>query len=352
MLVPKHRVTAAATEYGWPLVALALSVAIVGPLIGIAGGDPVEAYRALVDASFGSPAGFGILLQFSVPLILVGVGVAIPLRAGMFNIGGEGQLLVGALAAVAVGVHFTVTADVPGSFVFPLGAAFLAGALMGGIAGAVKAWRGINEIITTIMLNFVAILFVQYWVTGPFKEEDLTFAATPRIAEEFALGRVGGDARIPVSMGVALLVVIAVAWAVHYTRAGWQLRLIANNPKLAERKGVGVPRLQFLAPAAGGALAGLGGGAEAIGNQMRVSEGFSPGIGFIAIAVAVLARGNILAVVPYALFFAFLRNGSLQIESLFDVPSGLVTMVVGLPVIFVAAVGGFRAYRRTQGAAV
>lgn len=351
-MAAKHRLAAAGPEYGWPLIALALSLGVVGPLVAIGGADPIDAYRALVEASFGSPAGFGILLQFSVPLLLVGVGVAIPLRAGMFNIGGEGQLLVGALAAVAVGVHFTVAAGVPGSFVMPLGAALLAGAVMGGIAGAVKAWRGINEIITTIMLNFIGFLFVQYWVTGPFKEEDLAFAATPRIMEGFALGRVGGDARIPVSMGAALLVVIVVAWAVHYTRAGWKLRLIANNAKLAQRKGVAVAPVQFLALAAGGALAGLGGGAEAIGNQMRVSEGFSPDFGFIAIAVAVLARGNILAVIPYALFFAFLRNGSLQIASLFDVPSGLVTMVVGLPVIIVAGVMGLRAYKRVQMAGV
>lgn len=343
-----RRVASAVNAWGWPLVAALSALLVVAPLLAVSGADVAQGYQAFVEASFGTPAGFGILLQYTVPLILVGLGVAVPLRAGLFNIGGEGQLLLGALAAVWVGVKLGGVAGVPLSFLLPLAAAALAGSVMGGIAGAVKAWRGINEIITTIMLNFVGALFVGYWVTGPFKEQGLAFAATPMINGDFALDRIGGSARIPVSFGVALVVVALVAWAVHYTRAGWRLRLIAENWKMAGRRGMRVSRTQFLALAWGGALAGLGGGLEAIGNQLRVSEGFSPGWGFHAIAVAVLARGNILAVVPYALFFAFLRNGAAQVELEFGVPSGLVTMLVGLPVIVLAAVTGYRAYVRTQ----
>lgn len=338
----------ASQRYAWPLAAVVVSMAVIAPLLAVAGADPAAGYEAFFEASFGTAAGFGILLQYTVPLVLVGLGVAVPLRAGLFNIGGEGQLLVGALAAVVVGVKLGAIAGVPGSFLLPLAAALVAGGLVGGIAGAVKAWRGINEIITTIMLNFIGLLFVQYWVTGPFREEGLAFAATPMIDDGYALDRLGGQARIPLSFVVALVVVAGVAWAVHHTRAGWRLRLIADNWRLAERKRIHVSRMQFLALAWGGALAGVGGGLEAIGNQQRVSEGFSPGWGFQAIAVAVLARGNMLAVVPYALFFAFLRNGSAQVELDFGVPSGLVTMLVGLPVIVVTAAVGYHAYARAQ----
>lgn len=346
-----RRVLSAARASGWPLLAAVSSLVVIAPLLAVAGADPVAGYQAFIDASFGAPSGFGILLQYTVPLVLVGLGVAIPLRAGLFNIGGEGQLLVGALAAVFVGVKLGGVAGVPGSFLLPLAAALAAGAVMGGIAGAVKAWRGINEIITTIMLNFIGALFVSYWVTGSFKEQGLAFAATPMIDDGFALARVGDEARIPISIVVALIIAGLVAWALHYTRAGWRLRLIAENWRLAERRRMNVSRTQFLALAWGGGLAGVGGGLEAIGNQMRVSEGFSPGWGFHAIAVAVLARGNTLAVVPYALFFAFLRNGSAQVELEFGVPSGLVTTLVGLPVIVLAAATGYRAYVRSRRAA-
>lgn len=340
-----RRLLSGIQEQVWPLLALMASLVLVAPLVAIAGAHPMDGYRALVDASFGSPEGFAVLLQFSVPLILVGLGVAVPLRLGLFNVGGEGQLIVGALAAVFVGTKLGAVGEWPGSFVLPLAVGAAAGAVVGGVAGALKAWRGINEIITTIMLNFIALLFVQYWIIGPFKDENLTFVASPPIDPAVALGRFG-DAGLPSSIGVALVVAAAVARVVHYSRAGWRLHLAGVNPRLAERQRISVPGLQFLALLAGGALAGIGGAAEAIGNQLRVSENFSPGWGFDAIAIAVLARGNMLAVIPYAVFFAFLRNGAGLLQTDLSVPGSITTVLAGAPVIVVAALVGFRAYRR------
>ena len=335
-------------EYAWPAAALLVSLAIVAPLVALAGEAPLDGYSTLFEASFGDPAGFGVMLQYSVPLILVGLGVALPLRVGLFNIGGEGQLVVGALAAVVVGVHFGAVAGVPGSFVVPLLAGGLAGAFLGGIAGALKAWRGINEIITTIMLNFIGLLFVQYWVTGPFSDPNLTYAASPMINRDFALDRLAGDAGIPSSFFVAVVIAIVLGAAVHYSRVGWRLHLGGLNPELAERQGARVPLMYFGVLAGGGALAGIGGGAEALGNQLRVGEEFSPGWGFDAVAIAILARGNMLAVIPYALFFGFLRNGAAVLQTDLAVPGAIVVMLAGAPVIIVASVIGFRAYRRAQ----
>lgn len=336
-----------ALDYLWAPGALVISLLIVGPFVAVAGADPLKGYSTLFDASFGSLPGFGTLMQYSVPLILVGLGVALPLRVGLFNIGGEGQLLIGAFAAVLVGVHFGAVAGLPGSFLIPLVCSMLAGAVVGGIAGALKAWRGVNEIITTIMLNFVAALFVSYWVDGSFKDPMLTYNSSPQINLGFALGHIGTTAQIPTSIFVAVGVAVVVAAAVHFTRAGWRLHTVGANPGLAARHGISVPRMYLIALLLGGALAGLGGGAEAIGNQLRVGDDFSPGWGFDAIAIAVLARSNMLAVIPYAIFYAFLRNGAGLLELNLKVPGSIIQMLEGTPIIVVAAIVGYRAYKHT-----
>jgi simple sugar transport system permease protein len=187
-------------------------------------------------------------------------------------------------------------------------------------------------------------------VTGPFKDADLTYAASPAVDPGFRLSTFGGDAAIPSSFLVALAVALLVGCAVHFTKVGWRLHLGGVSPQLAERQGISVRMLQFGALAAGGALAGVGGGAEAIGNQFRIGEEFSPGWGFDAIAIAILARGNMLAVVPYALFFGFLRNGAGVLQTDLEVPGAIVVMLAGAPVIIVAAVIGFRAHRQRRAA--
>jgi general nucleoside transport system permease protein len=330
----------------WPAAGIILSLALLAPLLAIAHADITEGYRALYDASFGSKFGFSALLVSSIPLILVGLGVALPYRAGLFNIGGEGQLAIGALVAVLIGVKATGLAGVPGSFVVPLLAALVAGGLVGSIAGALKAWRGINEIVTTIMLNFIALFLVQYLVSGPFKEPDLAYAASPPIDQGFALGVFGGDWLLPWGIVIALGVTAFVGWLTAFTRWGWRQRLIGINEPLAARQGISVRRAQLVALALGGALAGLGGAVEAIGNQDRIGLSFSPGWGFDAVAIALLARGKMLAVLPFALFFAVLRNGSNVLQAELNVPGTLVLVLAGAPVMIVAAVIGYRAYRQ------
>jgi general nucleoside transport system permease protein len=256
--------------------------------------------------------------------------------------------MLGAFAAVWVGVRLADLQNLPASFLLPLLAAAIGGGLLGAIAGALRAWREINEIVTTIMLSFVAILFVQYWIAGPFRAPDLSFAASPDIVPGFQLTHFGEVARVPSSIVLAIVMAAIVAWWMHYTRAGWRYHLVGLNARLAQRKGIDVRRSHFTALTAGGALAGLGGGAEAIGNQLHVGFGFSPGWGFDAVAIALLARGSILAVVPVALFFAFLRNGAGLLQSDLDVPGTVVTMLGGAPVLVVAGILGWRQYRRMR----
>src|SRR5262249_10924479 len=160
--------------------------------------------------------------------------------------------------AALIGVKTSFT-SVPAAWLVPLVAALLAGACVGAVAGALKAWRGINEIVTTIMLNFIALFFVQYLVSGPFKQQDLQYASSPEVKNGFKLVTFGGSAAIPVGFVIAVVVAIAMAWITTYTRWGWRQRLLGINQALSARQGIRVGGEQFRALAIGGALAGLGG---------------------------------------------------------------------------------------------
>jgi ABC-type uncharacterized transport system permease subunit len=330
----------------WPALTLVASLAFLAPLLIIAGADVGEGYSQLFSASFGSYAEFGYLLLTSVPLILVGLGVAIPYRAGLFNIGGEGQLLVGAVAAVTIAVNFPEGMGTPVSFVLPLAVSLLAGGALGAMAGGLKAWRGIHEIVTTIMLSFLALFLVQYLIRGPLQPVGAVYPTTAEVPVGYRMDTLGPNGMLPVGFIVAVVTVLAAAALTSLTRMGWRHRLVGLNPALAARRGVRVGWEQVVALGLGGALAGLGGAAEVMGNQLRVGLNFSPGWGFDAVAIALLARGNPLAVLPFAMYFGFLRNGSAVLQSDLEVSPDLVLVMGALPVIFVAAIVGYQAYRR------
>jgi len=332
----------------WPLVGIGASLLLLIPFVLLAGVDIGEAYRVLFKGAVGTAFGLGTTLRFATPLILVGLGVAVPYRAGLFNIGGEGQLLMGAAAAVLWAT--TIGSGIPGPWALIVGLVVgaLAGGAWGAFAGYLKAWRGINEIISTIMLNFFALFVVQYLVTSPFRDPNLTYAATRRVPSGYELPLVGGGARIHLGFFIAVILAVFMAWYAERTRTGFQMRVVGINPPLATRVAISVRGKYLFAFAAGGALAGLGGTMDALGNQYRVGLEFSPGWGFDAIAVALLARGNMLAVVPVALFFAALRNGADVLGRTLAVPGAIVFILQALPVIVVAVAIGYRYYRRTR----
>ncbi len=325
-----------------PVVAILASLVVLAPLVQIGGAGIADGYKEVFKASFGSMVGVGSWLISSLPLVLVGLGVALPYRAGLFNVGGEGQLLTGAL----VGVYIATSSDGgPGAFMLPLLAAFCSAALLGGVAGWLKA-RGMHEIVTTIMLNFIVVFAITFLLRGSLKDPDLPYAASRAVPDGFRLGRFYGD-DIPYGIFIAAVVVAAAAYVADYTRLGWRLGLLGQSDAVAVRQGVNVTRSRTVAMALGGGLAGVGGAVELLGNQYRIGAHFSPGWGFTAIAVALLARGKMLPVVPFALYFGFLQNGEVRLQAILGIPGNLVLILVAAPVIIVAAVYGFRAYRRT-----
>jgi len=333
----------------WLVVVVAgvlLSLALIAPFVALAGADVFQGYQVLLAQSVGTSYGLTSTLLEATPLIPVSVGVAIAYRAGLFNVGGEGQLLLGALAAVLVGLNVRGFASLPGSYLLPLLIGVVAGGVWGGIAGYLKAWRGINEIVSTIMLNFVALYAVQALVSGPLRDPHLDYNATPEVLPGYRLPILEVGPAIQLGLPISIVVAVVLGCYSEFSRHGIRLRLVGMDSRLAARQGVS-PRFQWvLALWLAGALAGLGGAVEALGNQYRVGENFSPGWGFAAIAIALLARGNLFAVIPVTAYFAALEAGTSGMGRVLAVPGGIVFVIQALPLIMVAAIIGINGMRR------
>jgi len=263
----------------WPAISIVASFALLVPLLLIANVGIGLGYSTLFSGSFGSSADIGFFLLASVPMILIGVGVAVPYRAGLFNIGGEGQLIVGALAAVALATNLPAALGGPISFLLPLLAAAAAGAVWGAIAGALKAWRDISEIVTTILLSFLGLLLVQYLISGPLQGPGVTYPATAEVPSGFQIAAFGSNGLLPYGFILAVVLTVLVWGVTEFTRVGWRVRLVGLNRRVAARQGISVKREQIFALAIGGALAGLGGACDALGNQLHVGLDFFARLG-------------------------------------------------------------------------
>lgn len=262
----------------------------------------------------------GTLVRF-VPLALTGCGLAIAFRAGVFNIGAEGQLLIGAVAATVVGLHVGHWPPVLGVGV-ALAASVAAGGAWAGIAASLRSRFEVLEVISTIMLNFIAIDVVSYLVRGPLQEPTHVYPQTPSIAPAARLPALLPATRLHVGIVAAVLVCV-LAWLVMTrTAAGFRLRIVGASPAAAAAAArIDVMRVSARALIVSGALAGLAGGIEVTGVTYALYDNLSPGYGFSAIAVAVLARLNPLGVIASALAFAVLETGALGMQRDAGVPA-------------------------------
>ena len=295
---------------------------------------PVAALSALLKGSLGTAPGLTQRLANTVPLLLAGTAVLLGLRAGLFNIGAEGQFLVGALACAAVALK------VPGVGGILLGsvAAVFAGALWALPAGAIKAYRGGHEVITTIMLNNVAALLTDYLVSERFRAPggDVT---TPSIADSTRLPSIVHIGAFSLNLGlvVALALVGALAWWLKRTVAGYELRAVGANPTAARYAGIDAKRTVVRAMLASGALAGFAGAVQVLAYEGRFYPGFAAGNGFNALGVALLAGEATLALIPAAFLFGALDKGALALQ-IEGVPKGITTVVLGMLILIAAAV--------------
>jgi len=326
----------------WPLAALIVgAVAVLFGALLLAKVHPIEAAGSLIRGSLGSPGAIGGTLRETTPLLLAGLAVFLGLRAGLFNIGVEGQFIVGALASI------TVALRVPGFAGMALGvvAGILAGILWALPAGLIRAYRNGHEVITTIMLNNVAVLMTDALVAGPLKDPKQGSATTPTLDVASQLPALYNQPPVIVSSGLlfGIVITVALSYWLRRTVAGYELQAVGANPTAARCAGVDPKRVMLFAMLASGAVGGLAGSVQALGYEHRFYQGFSPGYGFNALGVALLAGSSAYAVLPASLLFGILEQGGTSL-AIFGVPKGITAVVLGLLILVAAAIR----YRRVR----
>ena len=319
-----------------PLLAVVTALVLGAIIITLIGGDALLAYRGLYEGAVGRPESISESLVWSTPYILGGLAVALAFKAGLFNIGAEGQIAVGALCAVFVGYAVTFLPG-PLHVLAAIAAGCLGGALWGFIPGVLKARTGAHEVITTIMLNYVAIQMTSYLLAGPMKDPRSVIAQTPKVLESARLPALIEGYRIHWGFPMALLAAVAVWWLITHATLGFEIRTVGANPNAARYAGISVPGTIALTMALSGLLAGLAGTIEVVALNYYHTPGFSVGYGFDAIAVALLGRSHPLGLIPSALLFGALRSGATRMQFLSQIPIDIISIIQALILIFVAA---------------
>lgn len=326
--------------FAWPLLQMAPVAAVaVGLIVGaflFAKVSPAVALSTLASSAFGTPQGFSKTLEETTPLLIAGIAVFVALKAGLFNIGVEGQLLVGAFAAAVAGQH----AKGPLGIVACALVGMASGMLWALPAGLIKALRNGHEVITTIMLNNIALLATQYLAGGPFKDPTSQSARTVPIDPSVSLPSIKLTPQLAVSPAliVGLVLVVGIAVWLFRTVSGYELRATGANPTAAKFAGVNAKKVIVYSMAASGALGGLAGALQVLAFKGQFYDGFSPGYGFTGLGVALLAGGSPVGLLPSALLFGALAKGATSMQSLLGVPKGITYVVMGLLIVTYAVV--------------
>lgn len=302
-------------------------------------------YRALFDSSLGDAGALSRTLVVSTPLILVGLSVALAFQAGLFNIGGAGQLIVGAMGAAYVGIHV----DLPAVVHLPLAliAGVIGGAAWGGIVGILKARTGAHEVITSIMLNFIAFRLLDYALgTEAFRRPGRTDPISPEMPDSVRFPEFDGAFDVHLGFPIALLVAWGCWWLLRRTTVGFRMRAVGANPHAAGYAGMGVAATTFLSMAIAGGLSGLGGTSILLGSTPRLTGGFFAQVGFDAIALALLGRANPVGVVGAGILFGALQAGATGMQAQTSTPIDIIFVIQALIIVFVAAPAIIRAIWR------
>ena len=333
-----------------PFLAVGLGLALGLLVTAIAGESPSHVLGVLAKSAFGSTYDFGMTLFYATPLIFTGLAVSIAFHAGMFNIGAEGQLTFGALAAAALGA---LAPGMPG-WIAPIAAtlvAFAAGAAWGFVPGWLRARRGSHEVINTIMLNFIAAGLSSYVTLYLLRNPESANPETLPIGPGFTIDQFAflGGAPVSAALPLALIAALAVWFLLKKTVLGFEIRAVGQSEESAKTAGISVGRVRILTLAIAGGLAGLVGVGEVLGNSHRFRMGFSPDYGFIGIAVALLGRGQPLGVLAAALLFGALQKGTgdLDIETE-HVTRDLSLILQALVILTVSADGLWARFREAK----
>lgn len=318
--------------YAVPIVLALLAGGIV---VAATGGNAISAYAALWQGAFGGAYQISETVLRSIPLIFTGLSVAVAFRAGVWNIGAEGQLLAGALAVAAVAALLPMW---PGWILMPvcIGAALAAGAAWGGIAAFFKVRRNVPEVIATIMLNFLAVNLVSALIHGPLMEAARAYPESQQLPDKLTFARLLPPTRLHSGLFLAIIAAVVVGIWLWRTVHGYRVQVTGQNARAARAAGFNVPRIIWDVFLFSGALAGLGGAVELMGVTGTLSDSFSPGWGYTAIAVALLGGLQPIGVVLAALLFGALDAGASAMEAQAGVSHVVVQVVQGVIIFFVA----------------
>ncbi|MCL6595786.1 MAG: ABC transporter permease [Firmicutes bacterium] len=325
-------------EAGWvhTVGAILLALVVGTGVLAASGTNPLTAYAALLSGAFGGTYALATTLVDSLPLMLVGVGVALTFQAGLVNIGGEAQYVIGCIAAAAVGIalpHLAPAAHIPLALLAAMGA----GAVLGLVPGVLKAYLNVNEVVSTLMLSYATVYFGHYLLEqGPMSVSIYENQSAP-IAQTAVLPLLLPGTQLSWGLVLAPVLAVAVSFFLYRTTTGFGLRMMGHNPRAARYAGVAVAPLTVLAMTVSGALGGLGGGVQILGNYHALFDGFTDNYGFTAFVVALMARNNPYGVLLASLLFGTLANGGSAMQATTGVSPAILDVIEGLIIFFIAA---------------
>lgn len=319
-----------------PLVIIAITLVFTSVLMLSIGANPLHAYYQLLKGAFGSPSGIINTINKAVPICFAGFAVAVGKKAGIFNIGVEGQLVFGALGSALAGIYLQ---GLPAFIHIPVSllAGMLFGMLYALIPSALYVGRGVNLLVIFIMMNNIVNLLITYFVIGPFAGKNNMITATEPIQKSAELPCIiTKPNRLSVGIFIVIIVAVLLWFYMNKTTSGYELRACGDNRQAAKYAGISVKGYLFSALMMGGALAGLAGGVEVLGNYHRLYDGFSPGYGFDGIPIAMLANGNPVGVIVGAILFGALRVGSINMQTKAGVSSQIISVIQGVLITLIA----------------
>jgi len=326
-----------------PVLAVFTAMIVGGLVILAAGGDPFAAYLGMFEGSFGSLQALSETTVWATPYIFAGLAVALAFKGGLFNIGVEGQLTLGAVAAALVGYGLPILVGGPIPAVIHLPLTLAAGMLAGGVWAAIPGWLkaryGGHEVINTIMMNYIALNLTSFLLNGPMKDPNPNnvLARTPLIADGARMTPLFPGFRLHWGFILALLVALLIWWVLWKTTFGFEIRTAGTNSDAAKYAGINVPRTIILTMLFSGMLAGLAGAVEVSALNYRHELGFSSGYGFDAIAIALLGKTHPFGVVAASILFGAMRNGATRMQFLTQIPTDIISVIQALILLFVAA---------------
>jgi simple sugar transport system permease protein len=328
-----------------PVIATLAALGVGAVMLLVLGANPLEAYGALWVGAFGSTNAFAETLVKATPLLLVALGICISFRGDVINIGGEGQMIVGAILATWVGLTFT---ELPGWLVIAMAmlAGFIGGGIWGGIPGVLKAYFNVNEILSTVMMNAIAVQFMNFMLRGPMIDPSQAELAskipqTARLLESFRLLR-WAPTRLHLGALIAVVLAVLVYILLWRTTLGYRIRAVGQNPNASRYAGINVKRHVVLALLLSGAFAGLAGMVQVYGVNYRMitdgsASGFTGSAGFNGIVAALFGQLHPIWSIPASVLFGALLVGANSMQRMVQIPSALVTALNGLVVVFVVS---------------